>query len=517
MDVEAVEEERRIRFDIAQLDVLPGTIGYMDLPGWGESSAGYDAMVAALRFLEPTDAIIIDLRRNARCGTVSAVRGHDRVSRALRVAALAVAVITALAPAARAQGQSASLPGEWRGAIRGPAGSWAVSLDVATDSAGLRATVDFPDASAYRRTFTTARLDTLVELTRPNAAGGPMSFVGRVVGDSFSGVWTGYSHQAPFVLRRTPGQRAQYREVPVTFYNDSVRLAGTLYVPQTEGRHRAIVCVHGSGPVDRSIYTGKAAYLASRGTATLIYDKRGTGQSTGDWQTASAEDLAGDALAGVRLLRQRREIDSARVGLEGFSQGGWIVPLAASRSRTVAFVITGSAAGINPADQSVYDVAHQLAAAGFDSIAVGRASALRRAMYASATDSLGRVALDARLATARTEPWFKTAALPESVGHAAPSPGEIAFLRLDPSPIWQMVRVPVLAYWGSRDTRVPPDSSLAIVRAALTRGSNRDVVFHTFPGADHNMILASAVPADGWDFPRTAPYLELIADWLSHH
>jgi hypothetical protein len=61
---DVVEDERRIHYGIAQLDVLPGNIGYMDLRGFAESPAGYDAMVAALRYLEPTDAIIIDLRRN---------------------------------------------------------------------------------------------------------------------------------------------------------------------------------------------------------------------------------------------------------------------------------------------------------------------------------------------------------------------------------------------------------------------------------------------------------------------
>jgi uncharacterized protein len=445
-------------------------------------------------------------------GAGPALRVHSRV---LRAATLTIWIFSSLSRGAWAQAQSSSLPGEWRGAIRGPAGSWTVALHVLPGPAGLEATVDFPDADAYQRAFIVARLDTLVELTRPNAGGGPMRFSGRIAGDSLSGAWTGYGHEAPFVLRRIAVQRAQYREEPVTFHNDSVQLAGTLYLPRTGGRHRAIVCVHGSGPVDRSSYAGKAAYLASRGTAALIYDKRGTGQSTGDWQTASAEDLAGDALAGVRLLRQRRDIDSARVGLEGFSQGGWIAPLAASRSRTVAFVITGSASGINPADQSVYDVAHQLAAAGFDSIAVERASALRRVMYASATDSATRVSVDAKLVNARSEPWFKMAALPDSVGHADPLPGPVAFLHLDPPAIWQEVKVPVLAYWGSRDTRVPPDSSLSIVRAALERGRNRDAVLHMFPGADHVMVLASTAPADSWDFPRTAPYLELIADWLS--
>ena len=425
--------------------------------------------------------------------------------------------VLALWPAAivRAQAEPRALVGEWSGAIRGPVGSWTVALHVVDGDSGLHATADFPDADAYVREFTVAWRDTAFELLRSNAGGGPMRFVGRRQGDSLVGTWTGYGHDAPFLLQRQPAARPRYHQERVTFHNDSVTLAGTLYLPNAPGRHRAIVCVHGSGPVDRSSYAGKAAYLATRGTATLVYDKRGVGQSTGDWQSASGEDLAGDARAGVRLLRQRVDIDSTRVGIEGFSQGGWIGPLAATESRAIAFVITGSASGINPGDQSIYDVAHQLAKAGFDSAAVARASDLRRRMYASAEDSVARLAVDADLAAAHAAPWFTLAALPDSLGHAAPPPGAITFLRLDPPTIWRKVHVPVLAYWGSRDTRVPPDSSLAVVKTALGQAGERDVTLRIFPGADHVMVLASAAPATAWDFPRTAPYLHLIAEWLS--
>ena len=57
--------------------------------------------------------------------------------------------------------------------------------------------------------------------------------------------------------------------------------------------------------------------------AVLSLDKRGAGASTGDWHTASLDDIAGDWLAGVAMLKQRKDIDPRRIGVHGSSQGGW--------------------------------------------------------------------------------------------------------------------------------------------------------------------------------------------------
>jgi pimeloyl-ACP methyl ester carboxylesterase len=182
----------------------------------------------------------------------------------------------------------------------------------------------------------------------------------------------------------------------------------------------------------------------------------------------------------------------------------------------VAFVIVGSAAGLTPADQSIYDVSHQLARAGFDSATIGRATALRRQMYDGLGDSLARVAVAAAIDSAHTEPWFQASALPYPYPTSAPPLGEVEFLRLEPEPIWQHVTVPVLAYWGGSDQRVPPEESMALVQRALARAGNIHLTVHVFPRADHVMTITAPPSAPGnWDFPRGVPYLELIANWLA--
>lgn len=80
-----------------------------------------------------------------------------------------------------------------------------------------------------------------------------------------------------------------YREKEVRFSNGEITLSGTVYLPSKTGPHPAVVFIHGDGPDIREGYRFFAELFARRGIAALIYDKRGTGASTGDWQS---HDLA---------------------------------------------------------------------------------------------------------------------------------------------------------------------------------------------------------------------------------
>ena len=82
-----------------------------------------------------------------------------------------------------------------------------------------------------------------------------------------------------------------------------------------------------------------AEHLAANGFASLRYDKRGVGESGGDFGSATREDLAGDVFAALRFLKRHEAIIPDRVGLIGQSEGGVIAPMVASTSDDVAFVV----------------------------------------------------------------------------------------------------------------------------------------------------------------------------------
>lgn len=92
-------------------------------------------------------------------------------------------------------------------------------------------------------------------------------------------------------------------------------LAGTLTLPRSEKPSPAVLLIAGSGPIDRdeTVFGHKpflvlADHLTKQGFAVLRIDKRGIGQSTGNYDIATTEDFAADALAGVEYLKTGKKL-----------------------------------------------------------------------------------------------------------------------------------------------------------------------------------------------------------------
>ncbi|HEX8088205.1 MAG TPA: alpha/beta fold hydrolase [Blastocatellia bacterium] len=309
----------------------------------------------------------------------------------------------------------------------------------------------------------------------------------------------------------------RFTEQEVRFENAEVTLAGTLRVPSTEGRHPAIVFIHGSGSQDRS-FGPLAVAFASRGVAVLTYDKRGVGESTGDFTRVPFYDLAGDALAGVRFLRTRKEVDPDQVGVWGVSQGGWLGPLAASQSPDVAFVISVSGPGVSPKEQMLFFKGNQLRDAGLSDKEVEEATRLRRRVWDYLGGGEGRQEVYAEMERAKKKSWFSelvSQGFPRALPNlAAMNESELRWYRqemnYDPVATLEKVSVPVLEIFGEEDELVPVEKSVEIMKLAFEQGGNKDVTFKVFPGADHAIQVFS--PRGG---RRFAPgYIETMIGWL---
>ena len=152
-----------------------------------------------------------------------------------------------------------------------------------------------------------------------------------------------------------PTKPYPYRMEDVIFENKNagINLAGTLTLPQQEGIYPAVILISGSGPQNRDSellghrpFLVISDFLTKNGIAVLRFDDRGTGASTGNFQSATSIDFAQDVEAGLAYLRSRKEIDSRKIGLIGHSEGGLIAPIVASRSKDVAFIVLLAGPGL---------------------------------------------------------------------------------------------------------------------------------------------------------------------------
>ena len=157
--------------------------------------------------------------------------------------------------------------------------------------------------------------------------------------------------------QRVVAQPTDFRTEDLTFTSAGITLAGTLLTPRRPVA--SVVLVHGSGPEKRMLEM--AARLAGRGLAVLTYDKRGVGASGGAYagpevgtnnvDAANLDLLAADASAATNALAARLPARQGPIGLLGFSQAGWVIPLAAAKNPAVGFMVLFSGPVVSAREQ----------------------------------------------------------------------------------------------------------------------------------------------------------------------
>jgi len=259
-------------------------------------------------------------------------------------------------------------------------------------------------------------------------------------------VGSGFATRSPTRgLARLTGRQAT-RQLEVRFRSGDAVLSGTLTLPPSRAPHAAIAFVTGSGETTRSYLPDLQALLVRNGVAVLAYDKRGVGQSgglyPGESPTAPAIDvLARDASAAVRFLVRQPEIDPARVGLAGHSQAGWIMPLSASRTPAVRFLVAFSGPAATASETDLYQT---LTGQG------------------DRPQPESDAAIDARVTAA---------------GRGG----------IDPTAWIGKLRIPALWVYGGRDEHIPTRLSVRRLEPLVHR-AGRDFSIRVFPDANHALV-----------------------------
>ena len=275
----------------------------------------------------------------------------------------------------------------------------------------------------------------------------------------------------------------------ITFPSQTIKIAGTLYYPEGKAPYPAIVVVHPASGGERTdpFYDHLRSAPPEQGFAVLIFDRRGSGASEGDFATADFEDLAADVVAGVEYLQSRPDIHPDRIGLHGTSQGAWIAPIAAARKPDIACIVAVSASGVSPADLMNFGVAFRLEQAGFDRTVREEVSRLRNLVNAYFRGHISREEAAAELIRFEHEPWYEQ-------GYLYPSrelPADITQSKwhyemdYEPLAVWKRVSQPTLFLFAEVDEWVPIAQSMLNYEGATAHLN--DVTLRQIPGTDHLM------------------------------
>lgn len=308
------------------------------------------------------------------------------------------------------------------------------------------------------------------------------------------------------VLQARRVMQPVFREA--VFSNGNVALRGTLYLPPGANQPLpAIILVHGSG--DASQYAGTwATFFLEQGMAVLAYDKRGVGESGGDWKRATYLDLAGDVDAAVKWLARQPMIDAKRIGIHTSSQSGWYGPRVALVNDGIAFLIQRAGPAVPIDAGTAHEIREEWRSEGMPGDVIEPAIAFWLELHALAATRASLEAANDLLHEARSRNWFGA-----SFGAwEAIAPGwwhrHSENMQLDPASDAGRLEIPILWFLAEQDENVPYRASLEALIVARKRNDRLEIV--TVDNAAHSFLVTD----EEGRVHYTPEYWPVMVQWL---
>ena len=391
-----------------------------------------------------------------------------------------------------------NIEGTWHGTLK----LNAMKLSIVMHFSDNACTLDSPDQGAKGikgevREITAEKVD--VAFPTLNA-----TYTGMLKDGKIEGTFTQMGYKLPLVLEegqpvrirpQTPQPPFPYQTEEVSFVNteDSASLAGTLTYPVGYNSKRkvpVVIMVTGSGLQNRDeeLFEHKpflviADFLARNGIASLRYDDRGAGLSTGDIEDVTTEGFCRDAAAGIAFLRKTGHF--SKIGVLGHSEGGSIAFMLAAQKKC-DFIVSMAGPGLRG-----------------DSIIVEQTNELLRQQGQPATMTVRQMRLTMLLQ--KTNPWYDY------------------FVDFDPAPVIKQIKCPALLLNGDKDSQVMAVSNIPVIRALLSENEKHQLpdnqVIKVYPGLNHLFQhCTTGMPAEYGSIEETISeeVLHDIAEWIKN-
>lgn len=378
--------------------------------------------------------------------------------------------------------QDSGLKGAWTGKLN----VYGNELTLVFHFNGEDCTLDSPDQGVKGVPAKLERTVTGIKVAVPSINA---SYEGVNMGESIMGTFKQHGQSFPLTIKpgllkrnrpQTPAMPYPYQTQEVSFNNGDAILKGTLVIPENASRQTPVLLmVTGSGLQNRDeeIFEHKpfaviADALARAGIATLRYDDRGFGESTGDIVNCTTEDLKNDAFAGVQLLRSRFD----KVGVIGHSEGGTIALMLAAEKK-VDFIVSLAGMAVSGKETLLWQNRLALAAANIPSETID--------VYCNALDEVFDACISGTAMPSTTQYNLPTSLAQNLtvVTKQLQTPYMKQFLALDSRPLLGNITCPVLALNGTKDTQVEPESNLGALRSGLQKNAKNKL--EAIEGVNH--------------------------------
>jgi len=291
----------------------------------------------------------------------------------------------------------------------------------------------------------------------------------------------------------------------VYFMSEGLKHGGTVWKPKNSNK-KAIVFISSSGNGDRSGSRAEAIYFANNGFTTFHYDKRGTGISEGDWQSATMNELLSDDINAIGFFSQQTGIPISQIGIKGSSQGASKIPYILNELNDLSFGIVVSCPGTTLLESDLnYWKNKNIEALGND---LDVASELQRKVFEHIAGKLSKSELESVFEDEKTRPWFSSIWIPNL--------DEVQIdekILYSPIPDFEQTNQPLLVIQGTSDEIIPIKSH-EIISKALKKAGNQNHKIVLLEDANHSMYFVGES-----DFPYWAKlhhgYLSTIEDWIT--
>ncbi len=378
-------------------------------------------------------------------------------------------------------------------------------------------------------------------------------YKGKINLDSskISGIWNQDNFTSKLVFYRPdeilrtnhpqhPFKPYAYNSDSIYFTNsDGIKLAGTLTYPKSEDikkKYTSILLINGLGKHDRdeTMYGHKpflvlADFFTKKGYAVLRVDDRGVAESGGNFDEATTKDFTNDMIAAYQFLKSKSFVDTNKIGLLGFNEGGLIASNIAAKEKNIRFLILLSTPGLTGKEILLTQTVDIQEKSGIPDEVIKRDIKINKKILniietkkdsAKAYKKLKKLYSDFR-ETLPPEDLVKKKYSVQSFKNQLKfmlSPWFGYYLTYNPKVTFKKIRTSVLVIFGGKDVQVNPEKNERAIKDALVESGNKNVKSIVFPHLNHLLQKCqTGLPNEYSKISETISpeVLDSIDNWLS--